>query len=117
MGTRQLARGLWPGRGSRASLRPSLRFDSAHGEVFNVAAEMGVIGLAALVAFWVLVLRAMRPGANDGFAATLARYQGLGVGAVLMTTLHLDVMRFRFLWIALALGIAAAICAREEVLA
>ena len=85
--------------------------------MFNVAAEMGVIGLATLVAFWVLVLRAMRPGGNDGFSATLARYQGLGVGAVLMTTVHLDVMRFRFLWIALALGIAAAICAREEALA
>jgi hypothetical protein len=34
--------------------------------------------------------------------------------AVLLTTLHLDVMRFRFLWIAMALGIAAAVCAREE---
>jgi hypothetical protein len=29
--------------------------------------------------------------------------------------LHLDVMRFRFLWIALALGIAAACCAGDEV--
>jgi hypothetical protein len=32
----------------------------------------------------------------------------------MLTTLYLDVMRFRSLWIALALGIAAACCAREE---
>jgi hypothetical protein len=92
-------------------------FDSAHSEALGVAAEMGLIGLAALVAFWVLVLRAMRPGPTGGFAGTLARYQTLGLGAVLLTSVNLDVMRFRFLWVALALGISAAICAREEGLA
>jgi O-antigen ligase len=91
-----------------------LRYESAHGEVFNVAAEMGVIGLAALVAFWALVLRAMRSGGSGAFAGTLARYQTLGTVAVLLSSLHLDVMRFRFLWIALVLGIAAAVCARQE---
>jgi hypothetical protein len=92
----------------------SLRFESAHGEAFGVAAEMGVVGLAAFVAFWGLILRAMRPGTSAGFAGTLARYQALAVGAVLLTALYLDVMRFRFLWIALGLGVAAAVCAREE---
>jgi hypothetical protein len=33
---------------------------------------------------------------------------------VLLASLHLDLMRFRFLWIALALGVAAARCAKEE---
>jgi hypothetical protein len=93
----------------------SLVFDSAHSEVLGVAAEMGVLGLAAFVAFWVLVLRAMRSGEGGGFAGTLTRYQRLGAGAALLTAAHLDIMRFRFLWIALALGIAAAVCAREEV--
>jgi hypothetical protein len=51
----------------------------------------------------------------QGFAGILARYQALGCGATLLTSIHLDVMRFRFLWIALALGMAAAVCVREEV--
>ena len=49
------------------------------------------------------------------FAATLARYHALALGGVLLTSIHLDVMRFRFLWIALAVGMAAASCARQEV--
>ena len=108
----------WPEIRARAQERgiapATLRYDSAHSEVLGVAAEMGLVGLAALVAFWVLVLRAMRPGRTSGFAATLARYQALGCGAVLLTSVNLDVMRFRFLWVALALGISAAVRAREE---
>ena len=38
----------------------------------------------------------------------------ISVPLVALTALHLDVMRFRFLWISLALGIAAAVCARQE---
>lgn len=108
----------WPtirARAEESGIAPvSLRFDSAHSEIFGVAAEMGVIGLAGLVAFWLLILRAMRPGPSPGFAAALARYQVLGVGAVLLTAVNLDIMRFRFLWVTLALGIAAALRAREE---
>jgi hypothetical protein len=74
-----------------------------------------VLGLTALVAFWVLIFRAMRPREGGGFAGALTRYQALGVGAVLLTTVHVDVMRFRFLWVTLALGIGAAIGASEEV--
>lgn len=94
---------------------PSAYFESAHSQVLSIAAEMGLIGLAALVAFWALVLRGMWPGRDNGFAGALARYQALGIWAVLLTSLNLDVMRFRFLWIAVALGIAAAHCAREGV--
>lgn len=89
-------------------------FDSAHGEAFTVAAEMGLAGLAGLMAFWWLCLRGMRAPAGGGFAADLARSQALGCGAALLASLHLDIMRFRFLWLFLALGIAAALCAREE---
>ena len=39
----------------------------------------------------------------------------LGFAAVVLTRIHLDVLRFRFLWIALAPGIAAACCAGEEI--
>jgi len=91
------------------------RFDSAQSEPFTIAAEMGVVGLAAWVAFWILCFRGMTVRTDQGFSATVARYQALGLGAVLLTSIHLDVMRFRFLWIALAAGIAAASCAREEI--
>ncbi len=91
-----------------------VRFGSAHNDALAAAAEMGVIGLAAFAAFWILVFRAMRPGGAGGFAGTLARHQRLATVAVLMTSLHLDVMRFRFLWITMALGIAAAVSARQE---
>ena len=108
----------WPAitaRAQGAGIAPAdLQFVSAHGEILGVAAEMGMVGVAALVAFWVLVLRATWPGVATGFAGTLARYQTFSIGAVMLTALYLDVMRFRFLWIALALGIAAACCAREE---
>jgi O-antigen ligase len=108
----------WPAIRARAHelgiAPPQVRFASAHSEILGVAAEMGAIGLVALTAFWLLVLRAMRAGSAEGFAGTLARYQALATVGVLLTSLHLDVMRFRFLWISLALGIAAAICAREE---
>ena len=108
----------WPAIRARAHelgiAPPQVRFASAHSEIFGVAAEMGVIGLVAFTAFWVLVLRAMRSGAAGGFAGTLAHHQALATVGVLLTALHLDVMRFRFLWITLALGIAAAVCARQE---
>jgi hypothetical protein len=102
-------------RAREAGIAPAnVRYASAHGEALGVAAEMGLVGLAALVVFWALILRGTSPGAAGGFAGALARYQALATVAVLLTTLHLDVMRFRFLWIAMALGIAAAVCAREE---
>lgn len=90
------------------------RWESAHGEPFTVAAEMGVIGLVAFGAFWALCLRAMWPGARPGFAAALARGQTVASAGVLLASLHLDLMRFRFLWVALALGLAAARRASEE---
>jgi hypothetical protein len=90
------------------------RFDSAQSEMFTIAAEMGLLGLAAWAAFWMLSLRSMWVSTAQGFAGTLARYQALGCGATLLTSINLDVMRFRFLWIALALGIASAVCARQE---
>jgi hypothetical protein len=108
----------FPGITARArasgAVPPGLHFKTAHSEAFNVAAEMGVVGIAAVVAFWGLILRGTWPGRDGGLAGALARHQALGLCALLLTTLHLDVMRFRFLWIALALGIAAARCAGEE---
>jgi hypothetical protein len=102
-------------RAKAIGIAPSyFRFESAHGEVLAVLAEMGVVGLGAFVAFWTLILRNTWSGANGGFAATLARYQALAIVAVLLTTLYLDVMRFRFLWIALALGIGASCCTRAR---
>ena len=93
---------------------PGFRFQSAQSEPLTIAAELGLVGLGAWVVFWALCLRPMASPMGQSFAATLARYQALGFGAVLLTSVHLDVMRFRFLWIALALGIAAADCARRE---
>jgi hypothetical protein len=108
----------WPAIRARAhelGIAPThVRFASAHSEIFGVAAEMGAIGLVAFAAFWALVLRAMRAVPPVGFAGTLARYHVLGAVGVLLTSFHLDVMRFRFLWITLALGLAAAVAARQE---
>jgi hypothetical protein len=70
--------------------------------------------LAGLVAYLAISMLMIRPRANGRFAATLAHYQALGIVAVLFTTLYLDVMRFRFLWIALALGIGASCCTRAR---
>jgi hypothetical protein len=99
----------------RAGHAPAgVRFESAQSEPFTIAAEMGLVGLGAWIVFWALCFRAIGWPPGQGFAATLGRYQTLGLGAVLLTSIHLDVMRFRFLWIALALGIAAGSCARRE---
>ena len=92
----------------------TFRFATGQSEPFTIAAEMGLVGLAAWAAFWVLSLRPMWALTGEGFAGMLARYQAIGCGAVLLTSIHLDVMRFRFLWISLALGLAAAVCARTE---
>ena len=89
-------------------------FESAQSEPFTTAAEMGAVGLSAWVLFWALCFRAMGGPGGQAFGPTLARYQALGFGAVLLTSINLDVMRFRFLWVSLALGIAAAMCARSE---
>jgi hypothetical protein len=43
----------------------------------------------------------------------LARYQAIGCGAALFTRIQRDVLRLRFLWISVALGLAAAICAQR----
>jgi hypothetical protein len=101
----------------KAGHAPATRFgfESAQSEPFTIAAEMGLVGLAAWAAFWMLSLCSMWASTAQGFAGILARYQALGCGATLLTSIHLDVMRFRFLWIALALGMAAAVCVREEV--
>ena len=90
------------------------RFESAQSEPFTIAAEMGLVGLLAWAAFWVLCLRPMWTAPGEAFAGMLARYEALGCGAVLLTSVHLDIMRFRFLWISLGLGLAAAVCARAE---
>jgi hypothetical protein len=94
-------------------LPPGFMLDSAQSEPFSVAAEMGLVGLAALTLFWGLLLRAMWAPSGRGLAGDLARWQTLACGAVLVTSLHLDVMRFRFLWISLAVGLAAALVARQ----
>jgi hypothetical protein len=90
------------------------RFASAQSEPFTIAAELGLAGLAAWAGFWVLCLRPMWTAPGQALAGLLARRQALGCGAVLLTSVHLDVMRFRFLWISLALGLAAAVCARTQ---
>src|SRR5262249_42575026 len=90
-------------------------FESAQSEPFTILAEMGLVGLSAWIVFWVLCFRGMAGRTEQGFAATLARSPALGSAAVLLTRFLLDVMRFRFLWIGLAVGIAAAGCAREEI--
>jgi hypothetical protein len=90
------------------------RFATGQSEPFTIAAEMGLVGLAGWAAFWVLCLRPMWTAPGQAFAGMLARYLALGCGAVLLTSVHLDIMRFRFLWISLAIGLAAAACARAE---
>lgn len=94
--------------------RERLGFQTGQTEPFTIAAEMGLVGLAVWTAFWVLCLRWMWTVPGDAFAGMLARYQALGSGAALLTSVHLDIMRVRFLWISLALGLAAAACARTE---
>jgi hypothetical protein len=102
----------WAKRAGHAPTR--LRFVTAQSELLTIAAEMGLVGLAAWAAFWALCLWPMWIAPGQAFPGQLARYQALGCGAVLLTSVHLDVMRFRFLWISLAVGLAATICARKE---
>jgi hypothetical protein len=106
----------WRWLGSRILERPGTfrHLDSAQSEPFSIAAEMGLVGLAAWATFWVLSLRFMWASTPQGFPGIRARYHAIGCGATLLTSINLDVMRFRFLWIALAPGIAAAVCARPE---
>jgi hypothetical protein len=90
-------------------------FASAHGEPFTIAAEMGLLGLAGWAALWALCLGRMWRARGPGFAGGVAGASALGGAAVLLGSVNTDLMRFRFLWIALAVGLAAAACAREEV--
>ena len=93
----------------------SLGFATGQSEPLTIAAEVGLVGLAAWAAFWVLCLRPMWTAPGQAFPGQLARYQALGCGAVLLISVHL--MWFRFLRISLAVGLAATTCARKEAVA
>jgi hypothetical protein len=84
------------------------RKESAHSEIFTTAAEMGLVGVAALVALWTPLLAGMGRTRGTGFAGDLARWHAVAVGGVLATGVNLDFMRFRFLWVAVAFGLGAA---------
>lgn len=84
------------------------RKESAHSEIFTTAAEMGLVGVAALVALWTLLLARMGRTRGTGLVGDLARWHAVAVGGVLATGVNLDVMRFRFLWVAVAFGLGAA---------
>jgi hypothetical protein len=84
-------------------------FTSAQSEPFTIAAELGLLGLTSFTAFWALILNRMWRVRSQNIYARFAAAQGIACFGVLLTSLNIDIMRFRFLWIALALGLGAAI--------
>ena len=80
-----------------------------HSTWFGRLAETGLLGFATLAALWVGVLRLIaKPGPDPG----LHRAVAAGLLALLVASVNIDVMHFRFLWVGLALlrstsGIAA----------
>lgn len=81
-----------------------------HSTWYGTLAETGGIGLLGLLGFWIVLLRlgvsAQRRLAGSGEAwrvqAPLA-----GLAGLLVNSVHVDVMHFRFLWVGVALLLAA----------
>lgn len=84
-------------------------YESAQSQVFTTLAEQGLLGAAALVLLWAAVLRLLWGGARRGEGPGQAIALGAlaAVAGVLLSSIDMDVMNFRFVWVALALGVAA----------
>jgi hypothetical protein len=86
-----------------------------HSTWLGALAETGLIGLLGLAGFWVVLLQSARAlkrrdaGAHDQWQLG-ALHAGL-VG-LLVNSLHVDIMHFRFLWVGAALFYVAARQAR-----
>lgn len=82
-----------------------------HSTWFGILAETGLLGLAGLMGLWIALLRA---GARaNARTAQSAEHWGVraafaGLIGLLVNSVHVDVMHFRFLWVGMALVLAAA---------
>ena len=79
-------------------------------------AETGLVGLAGLMGLWIALLRAgARANARTGQSAEHwgVRAAFAGLIGLLVNSVHVDVMHFRFLWVGMALVLAAGQGARS----
>jgi len=82
-----------------------------HSTWFGTLAETGLVGLAGLMGLWIALLRAAartkeRVGQSVEWWGVRAAFAGLM--GLLINSVHVDVMHFRFLWVGAALLLAAA---------
>lgn len=83
---------------------------SAHNQLLNSLSETGILGASALVVLWICVFRSLvlayrRPLDNRGMSSlALNKAFLIGFVGLMIASLNLDFMNFRFVW--LALGIA-----------
>ena len=87
-----------------------------HSTWFGAMAETGLVGLAGLMGLWIALLRAgARANARTGQSAEHwgVRAAFAGLIGLLVNSVHVDVMHFRFLWVGMALVLAAGQGARS----
>ena len=87
-----------------------------HSTWCGALAETGLIGLLGLAGFWIVLLRSARNTRLDVLTRTPWQVRALHAGLIglLVNSLHVDIMHFRFLWVGAALlCTATAVTGRE----
>lgn len=80
-----------------------------HSTWLGSLAETGLIGLAGLVGLWIAILREARRARHQMTRPNQARHLGAllaGLIGLLVNSVHVDIMHFRFSWVAVALLLA-----------
>ncbi len=80
-----------------------------HSTWFGAMAETGLLGLLGLAGFWIMLLRAAWPSRRHIARASEAwrlRAPLAGLVGLLVNSVHVDIMHFRFLWMGAALVLA-----------
>lgn len=82
-------------------LRSDYREHDPHSSWFGRLAETGLIGTSALAALWLAVLvQAFRLAARGGSQAEIAAALAAGLVGLLVNSMNVDAMNFRFIWLA-----------------
>jgi len=86
-----------------------------HSTWLGAMAETGLIGLVGLVGYWIVVIRTITTQSkcmSDGDEQWRIWGPLAGLAGLLVNSLHVDVMHFRFLWVGVALLLSTSLPVR-----
>lgn len=84
-------------------------YESAQSQLATTFAELGVIGVVSVVTLWASAIVVLsRAARRESPYATIARGALAAVAGLIIASIDLDMMNFRFFWATLAIGTAAA---------